>query len=344
MTNIKIAITGGGTGGHLSIAKAAKEGFSALGIKPIYVGSTSGQDKKWFEADEDFEKKYFLASTGVVNKHGIAKIITLLTLLSNIAKSIKIIKQNNIDAVFSVGGYSAAPLVLASILTGKKLYIHEQNAVRGALNKLTAPFATTIFGSFEPSSPLKDYPVREAYFGKARIRKEVKTVIFLGGSQGAKKINELALAMAPVLNTYSIKIIHQAGERHFEAVSNEYKKLGIEADVFGFCDTLDDKIASSDFAVARSGAGTLFELAANNLPAFFIPYPHAAGNHQEFNAAFLSEKNCGFYKKESDVTEDDILRIIFDTEKINIASKNLAHIICPGGAAKIVEYIISRQG
>lgn len=340
MSGLQIAITGGGTGGHLSIAKAVKEGFALKGIRPIYVGSTSGQDKKWFETDEDFEKKYFLDSTGVVNKKGLAKISTLLTLISNIRKSIKIIKQNNIKAVFSVGGYSAAPLVLASLITGKKLYIHEQNAVKGALNKLTTPFAAEVFGSFEPNSPLRNYPVADVYFESARARTTVKTVIFLGGSQGAKKINELALSMAPILNTYSIKIIHQAGERHFEAVAAEYRKLGIDADVFGFCNTLAEKIASADFAVARSGAGTLFELAANRLPAFFIPYPFAAGNHQESNAAFLANKNCGFYKSESEANQDEILKIIFDNTLIAETSKNLENVIHPDGATEIADFII----
>ena len=125
-----------------------------------------------------------------------------------------------------------------------------------------------------------------------------------------------------------------------DVVIRAYRKLGIDADVFGFCNTLAEKIASADFAVARSGAGTLFELAANRLPAFFIPYPFAAGNHQESNAAFLANKNCGFYKSESEANQDEILKIIFDNTLIAETSKNLEKVIHPDGATEIADFII----
>lgn len=336
---MNIAITGGGTGGHLAIAKAIKDELNAKDIKPIFVGSQGGQDKAWFEHDDGFAKKIFLPSGGVVNKRGIAKLAALFGVLKNTMKCVKLIKQEGIDVVFSVGGYSAAPLVLASVLTHTKLYIHEQNAVQGALNKLTAPYAKAVFSSFSDTSPLKDYPVQNRCFELSRTRDELKTIIFLGGSQGAAKINELALALAPALKAKGISIIHQAGAKSCDEVAAKYKEMGIEADVFGFSKELQDKIAISDFAVARSGAGTLFELAAHRLPAFFIPYPYAAGNHQEFNAKYLSDKGAAFYKNQSEVTADDILKLIENKERIFSASKAMQDIIGQGGAKQIVDFV-----
>jgi UDP-N-acetylglucosamine--N-acetylmuramyl-(pentapeptide) pyrophosphoryl-undecaprenol N-acetylglucosamine transferase len=127
-----IAITGGGTGGHLAIAKALKEELNARGIKPLFIGSTNGQDRAWFENDDGFCEKYFLDTGGVVNKKGLAKLAALYRVIKNGVFCARLIRQKGVTKVISVGGYSAAPLVFASILTGRKLYIHEQNAVVGA--------------------------------------------------------------------------------------------------------------------------------------------------------------------------------------------------------------------
>lgn len=119
-----IAITGGGTGGHLAIARALKDELNNRNIKPIYIGSQSGQDKSWFENDTGFEKTYFLNSSGVVNKKGIKKIAVLFEILKSAFYCKKLFKKHNIKAIFCVGGYSAAPASFASILSFLPLYIH----------------------------------------------------------------------------------------------------------------------------------------------------------------------------------------------------------------------------
>ena len=136
-----IAITGGGTGGHLVIAKAIKEELNRRGIKPIYIGSTGGQDKAWFEHDEGFEKVYFLQSQGVVNKKGLQKLLSLSNIVRSALSCRTLFKEHNIQAVFSVGGYSAAPASFAALLFKKALFIHEQNAIEGKLNTLLKPFS-----------------------------------------------------------------------------------------------------------------------------------------------------------------------------------------------------------
>lgn len=339
---MNIAITGGGTGGHLAIAKAIKEELNSRGIKPLFVGSTQGQDKAWFEKDEGFAEKIFLDSKGVVNKRAFSKLFTLLGVIKNIFVCINLIKTKKIDAVFSVGGYSAAPLVLAAIICGTKLYIHEQNAVQGALNKISSPFAKIVFSSFLDSSPVRDYPVSQKCFELARNRSELKSIIFLGGSQGAAKINELALELAPILKSKNINIIHQCGQKNLQEMEQKYRELGIEADLFGFSDKLQEKIEKADFAVARSGAGTLFELAAHRLPAFFIPYPYAAGNHQEFNAKYLADRGAAYYKNQNEVAKEDILKIIEDPKLLEKTSLALGDILHPNAAKQIVDYILQK--
>ena len=265
---LKIAITGGGTGGHLKIAKVIKEELNKRVIKPIYIGSTSGADKEWFENDSGFEEKYFLNSGGVVDKKGFKKIFSLGNIIKLSFQAKKILKSHNIKAVFSVGGYSAAPASFAAVLTNTPLFIHEQNAHIGSLNKFLKPFCKRFFSTFLYNDP---YPVDEIFFQTARVRKKLKTIIFLGGSQGAVAINDLAIRLAEFLQKNNINIIHQTGKRDYKRVKGFYEKNNIKADVFDFYPNLYEKIQKADFAVSRTVASTLLELAANQIPALFIP-------------------------------------------------------------------------
>jgi UDP-N-acetylglucosamine--N-acetylmuramyl-(pentapeptide) pyrophosphoryl-undecaprenol N-acetylglucosamine transferase len=333
---INIAVTGGGTGGHLKIAKVIKNKLEEHGIKLIYIGSTHGADFEWFAKDDTFECRYFLPSDGVVNKKGAGRIFALFHILKLSLKAKKILKKHNINAVFSVGGYSAAPASFAAVLNFTPLFIHEQNAHIGSLNKLLKPFSKKFFNTFLYSDP---YPVENIFFDTARIRKELKTVIFLGGSQGATAINDLALKLAPALKEKNIQIIHQTGKKDFERIKNLYYKNGIDADVFDFDPNLVQKISKADFAISRAGASTLFELAANQIPALFIPYPYAAGDHQYCNAKFLADKNAGFVIRQNELDTDKIKNLIFnaDLEKI---SKNLQNINQKNGVEIIVRDIL----
>ena len=268
---MSIVMTGGGTGGHLTIIKAVKE--ELLDEELIYIGSTKGQDQKWFKEDKQFKEVYFLPTQGVVNQGFLGKIKSIAMLIKATIKARKILKNSNAKVVFCVGGFSAAPTSLAAITLDIPLVIHEQNASIGSLNRLLRPRAKAFISSYEESSPIKAYPIKKEYFEKSRIRTKVKTIMFLGGSQGAKAINELALKLAPTLKEKNIKIIHQAGERNIDEVEQAYKELGIEAEVFGFTTHLSDYMQQADFAIARSGASTLWELSAIACPALYIPYP-----------------------------------------------------------------------
>ncbi len=332
-----IAITGGGTGGHLKIAKVIKEELNKKEIKPIYIGSTKGADREWFENDAGFEKCYFLNSEGVVNKKGIGKVSSLFNILKLSFEAKKILKKHNIKAVFSVGGYSAAPASFGAILSNIPLFIHEQNAHIGSLNKILKPFSKKFFNTFIYDDP---YPVEDIFFDTARVRNELKTVIFLGGSQGAVAINDLAINIAEELDKRGIKIIHQTGKKDFERVKKFYQSKGIDAEVFDFDKNLIEKIEKADFAISRAGASTLFELAANQIPTLFIPYPYAAGDHQYHNAKFLADKNAGFVIRQNKITPKKVLDIIFDAKLTDI-SLNLSKINQKNGAKMIVDRILN---
>lgn len=318
---MKLCITGGGTGGHLVIAAALLEAAAKEGHECIFIGSTHGQDKKYFEQNSAFTHVYFLETTGVVNQRGLGKIKALTKIFKAFLKSRTLLKKHNIDAIYSVGGFSAAPAAFASLSTSVPLYIHEQNAVTGKLNALLKPYAKSFISAYDENSSVQGYPIKEIFYKKSRVREELKTIIFLGGSHGARAINDLALSVAQELSKRSIKIIHQAGEADFERVQKQYEKLDLKVELYAFTKELDTLITQADLAVSRAGASTLWELTANGCPAFYVPYPYAAGDHQFHNASFIVQNEMGWCERENSDLKTHLLKIL--NEKLNEKSEKL---------------------
>lgn len=335
-----IVVTGGGTGGHLMVADAIIDELYSRDQGVIFIGSKNGQDRKWFENKFQLHKAIFLDTTGVVNKAGLGKLGSMFNIFSKSFECMEIFDQYNVKRVVSVGGYSAAPATLGAILSRRSLFIHEQNSVMGSLNKYSSYFAKYVFNSFDPYCEINAYPVKPRFFDTARIREELKKIIFLGGSQGAIAINNLALKVAPKLNKMGIEIVHQTGEQDFERVQKLYQKLGIKADVFPFSKDIAQKMGHSDFAVSRAGASTLWELTANALPTLFIPFPHAAKDHQYTNAKFLADKGLAFVKREREINEKYFFEII--QSDINTISKQLVDAIMLDGVKMIVDTILKK--
>ncbi|MDM5263863.1 undecaprenyldiphospho-muramoylpentapeptide beta-N-acetylglucosaminyltransferase [Sulfurovum sp. XTW-4] len=328
---MSIVMTGGGTGGHLAIIKAVKEHLKEEEL--IYIGSTKGQDKQWFEEDSDFAYTYFFETRGVVNQGSLGKVKSLFMMFKATIQAIKLLRKHKAKVVFSVGGFSAAATAFAARILRIPLVIHEQNAALGSLNKLLKPHATAFISSYLEESPIKAYPIKQIFFDNARIRDKVGTIIFLGGSQGAKAINTLALELAPQLKERGINIIHQAGQNNIDEVQKVYDELGIEADVFGFTTKLADYMKEADLAIARSGASTLWELSATALPALYIPYPHAASDHQFYNAQFLVEKNLAWIMREDEIETGKVLALL--DEDLSEKSRGLMEIVEKNGSEKI---------
>jgi len=369
---MSIIMTGGGTGGHLAIVKAVKEALvteqgagnreqeeshsrldrespvSDLRVKPeddatvpklIYIGSTKGQDKQWFAEDEDFAAKYFFETRGVVNQRGLGKLKSLWMMFHAMRQARKLLKKHDAKVVFSVGGFSSAATAIAAKTLRIPLVIHEQNAALGSLNKLLKPYADVFISSYLEESPIKAYPIKEIFFEKAHVREKVGTVIFLGGSQGARAINDLALSIAPELKVRGIKIIHQAGANNIEMVEKAYEEFDIEAEVFGFTTKLADYMNEADLAIARAGASTLWELCATALPTLFIPYPYAASDHQYHNAKFLVEKELAWLMRESEIDQEKVLALL--DEDLTEKSRGLMEIVERDGSKQIARMLRS---
>jgi len=332
---MSIVMTGGGTGGHLTIIKAVKEHL--VDEELIYIGSTKGQDQAWFANDKQFKSTHFLETQGVVNQGLLGKFKSIGMLIKATLQARKILKNSQAKVVFCVGGFSAAPTSFAALTLGVPLIIHEQNAAIGSLNKLLRSRAKAFISSYEEQSPISAYPIKNEFFEKSHIRESIRTIIFLGGSQGAKAINELAIKLAPTLKKRKIKIIHQAGERNIEEVQKNYAKLGIEAKVFGFTKELSNHMEEADFAIARSGASTLWELSAIACPTLYIPYPYAAADHQFYNAKFLVDQELAWIMRESELDVEKVIELL--DENLQKKSQKLQSMIERDGALQIAELL-----
>ncbi|MEA3492147.1 MAG: UDP-N-acetylglucosamine--N-acetylmuramyl-(pentapeptide) pyrophosphoryl-undecaprenol N-acetylglucosamine transferase [Campylobacterota bacterium] len=328
---MSIIMTGGGTGGHLTIIKAVKE--QLRGEELIYIGSTRGQDQQWFGDDDDFAQKYFLETRGVVNQGVFGKIKSLIMLASATKEAMTLLKRHDAKVVFSVGGFSSAATSLAAKLKGVPLAIHEQNAALGSLNRVMKPYAAAFISSYLDESPIHAYPIKQIFFKNARLRSHIKSIIFLGGSQGAKAINGLALSLAPEFKRRGVAVIHQAGEKNIDEVKRAYGDLGIDAEVFGFTTELASYMKKADFAIARAGASTLWELSATGLPTLYIPYPYAASDHQYYNAEFLVERELAWVMREDAIDEREVLSLL--DEDIEAKSRGLLEVVEDSGSQKI---------
>ena len=341
-------ITGGGTGGHLAIAKTLAVTLKENKQEVIYIGSLSGQDTAWFEKDPIFDAVYFLNTVGVVNKKGLGKIQALLLQFFAIFEVRKIFKKHRIKSVISVGGFSAGPASIAAVLFFKKLFIHEQNAVKGKLNQKLSSFAQAIFGSFEDKSKnfvSTPYPVRKEFFLESFVRTEAKTLLFLGGSQGAVAINDFALMVVPELLLRGYKIIHQCGKKDYERMRQEYIKMEIlnRVELFGFDSDLLSYIKRTDLCICRAGASSIWELAASGIPCIYIPYPYAAGNHQYYNAKFFEDKELGILINQDQLNEKRFFEALESIKsRITGISQSLRGTIQQNGAVKIIRDIMAR--
>ena len=337
--NNYIVVTGGGTGGHLAVARSFIDELYERGYKVIFIGSTKGADRDWFANYEKIELKYFLETKGVVNQNFLGKFASLFKIIKEAFFCKNIMQQYGVKKVISVGGFSAASASFGAIIGGLELFIHEQNSVMGNLNKITSKFAKEVFSSYDLNSSIKDYPINQKFFDFQRVRKEIKTIIFLGGSQGATAINNFAMEIAPTLQAKNIKIIHQTGKNDLEKCKLFYKESGIDATVFDFDKNILEYMDKADFAVSRSGASSLWELCALGIPTLFIPYPHASLNHQYYNAKFLLESNLCLLRLQNQL-DKKVLEEIFNTD-IETISGNLINTIKQDGVKQIIDRIIA---
>lgn len=299
---MRIIITGGGTGGHLfpGIALAAALRRQFPGCEIMFIGTQRQLDRDAL-AGLNFQQEA-ISCMGLKGMGLAHRLRSIASLPKAVLEAARLIQRFQPALVFGVGGYVTGPVLLAARLLGVPACIHEQNAIPGLANRLTARFVSKVFVSIPGDYPfppkkivVSGNPVRAEILAAAESRQRQQdsgnpfTLLIMGGSLGAHRVNLLMLEAANILKekiTRPFRLIHQTGAADVEQVRAGYAAAGVQAEVSAFIKDMAAVYAQADLAVARAGATSLAELAVMGLPAVLIPYPHAADDHQAANASY----------------------------------------------------------
>ena len=354
--NIRLIVTGGGTGGHLfpgiSLAQAMMGAYPSCEV--LFIGTERKVDRTALSS-LGFETTT-IKSQGIKGKNFLSIVKALFQQPMAIWQATKIIRKFKPDLVFGVGGYVTGPVILASRLLGVTTCIHEQNSIPGLTNKLLGHIANKIFVSLPgsekyfptPKTILSGNPVRSNIIKASREPKTISeqepfTLLILGGSQGARRLNSLMLEAAEsCLSKLSPPhfIIHQRGGHDEETVRMKYAELGLNVRVQAFYSDMAEIYSQADLIISRAGATTLAELTVFHKPVILIPFPYAADNHQEINGRYLVEAGAGIMFRQEDLTGEklgtEINRLLDNKEILADMSKNSGMVSKPEATETII--------
>ncbi|NRB41442.1 MAG: undecaprenyldiphospho-muramoylpentapeptide beta-N-acetylglucosaminyltransferase [Pseudomonadales bacterium] len=312
-----ILIMAGGTGGHVFPGLAVAEQLILLGHEVSWLGTSAGIEAKLVPAAGI--ELHIIDIAGVRGKGLKGLFLAPFKIVHAVVQSIAVIKKVKADCVLGMGGFAGGPGGVAAKLLAKPLLIHEQNAVAGTTNKILAPLAKRVLQAFPAAfagnnkATTVGNPVRADIKAVYENDDENLHVLVLGGSLGAKAINELMPELVNVMGT-RIQLWHQTGVRHIDDVKALYKNADIKASdqikVAAFIDDMAAAYAWADVVICRSGAMTVSEIAVAGLPAIFIPYPFAIDDHQTANAKWLVDENAAFLMPQEAMTVASLEKIL----------------------------------
>ncbi|MGC1414190.1 MAG: undecaprenyldiphospho-muramoylpentapeptide beta-N-acetylglucosaminyltransferase [Candidatus Acidiferrum sp.] len=358
---MKLLIAGGGTGGHVFPALAIAQEWLSRGKERevVLVGTERGIEMKLVpQAGLPLET---LRVAGLKGKGGATLAKNLAMLAPGILDAQRVLRKHKPVAAFGVGGYAAGPMLLATWLSRIPNVIFEPNAEPGLTNRLLAKLSKRIATGYEISAQawgkkaiVTGCPVRAEFFSIAP-RKPAKPfrLLVTGGSQGALPINRTFVdAMDKfALRKNDLSIVHQTGERDYNAVRTAYARREINAEVVPFLTNMAERFALADVIVCRAGAITAAEIAAAGRAAIFIPFGAATDSHQLRNAQEMQRAGAGRLIPEQELTAERLTSEIFSLvdqpdqiEKQSNAARSLARPNATRDIVNLIEEAANVQG
>lgn len=321
MKKNKILLATGGTGGHIFPALGLKTQLDKNGYKTIITA-----DEKFIKFHHFNAEHILIPSASFFSKSPLKLLNSALILAQGFIKALWIIYIKKPDLVIGFGGYASFPVMLAALVFKKKIILHEANSVLGKVNKIFLPKAdylttgfSNIFGvvkKFKDKIVYTGNPIREEILfesKKKNFNTQGLTLLIIGGSQGAKIFGKIVPDMIvnlPQEIKSQIKIIQQVKAEDVANLSARYAREGISYEIKSFFTDVGAKFKEADLVIARAGASTISELVAFGLPAIFIPYPHAADDHQYYNAKELLNQKSAWIVKEDGNASANLLQIV----------------------------------
>jgi len=312
-----ILIMAGGTGGHIFPALAVAEKMRERGWRVVWMGNPEGMEAR-LVPQHGFEMVN-LKFAALRGKGILRKLLLPLNLLRGFWQAQKAIRQVQPNVVLGMGGYITFPGGMMAALLGKPLVVHEQNSVAGLANRVLAGVADRIATGFPEvlakgawaGNPVRPEIAKIALPAERFAGREgALHLLVIGGSLGAQALNEMVpQAMALLGENELPQIVHQAGEKHIEALKANYAAVGVAAHCVSFIEDMAGAYEWADLVICRSGALTVAELAAAGVASILVPFPHAVDDHQTGNARFLVNVGGAFLLPQGELTPEAIALI-----------------------------------
>jgi UDP-N-acetylglucosamine--N-acetylmuramyl-(pentapeptide) pyrophosphoryl-undecaprenol N-acetylglucosamine transferase len=355
---MKLLIAGGGTGGHVFPAIAIAREWLSRGKERevVLVGTQRGIEMKLVpQAGLPLET---LRAAGLKGKGGLTLVKNFATLAPGMLDAFAILCRHRPVAAFGVGGYAAGPMLLATWMRGIPNVIFEPNAEPGFTNKVLVKLSKRIATGYDITAQafgnkasVTGNPVRAEFFAiQPRKPQKPFRLLITGGSQGALPINRSFVDAMDVLAARKdeLNVVHQTGERDYNAVRTAYARREFNAEVVPFLGNMAERFAWADLIVCRAGAITAAEIAAAGRAAIFIPFGRATDSHQLRNAQEMVKANAGRLIAEPELTAERLCKEIFalldqpqEIERLSMRARTLGK---PNAALDIVDLVEKAAG
>ena len=353
---MKYLISGGGTGGHIfpavSIANALKELDPEAEI--LFIGALGRMEME--RVPQAGYKIIGLPVRGFNRAQPWKNVSVLIDLAKSIRQVKKIIRDFQPNVGVGVGGYASGAAMWAAANMGIPILLQEQNGFAGVTNKILKNKATKICVAYEgmerffPADKiiLTGNPVRQNLLqGRKSIIDNRKSLLIIGGSLGARTINEAVLAGLPQLKAAGIHVVWQTGKTYYEkiqsSISNLQSPIEKWLEVQPFLGDMPDRYANADLVISRAGASSISELCLLGKPAILVPSPNVAEDHQTHNAMALVNKEAAVLVRDAEAAEMLIptaLKLIQNDKQLTLLHTNILRLAQPDSARRIAEEVI----
>lgn len=305
-----LLVMAGGTGGHVFPGLAVADKLKKQGWQVSWLGTAARMESKLVP---EYGYEIDFIDVAGVRGNGIKRLLMApLQIIKSIFQARKVLKERQVDLVLGMGGFASGPGGIAAWTLGIPVILHEQNAAAGMTNRLLAKFSKKLLMGFSGAfvsekAILVGNPIREALLNLppkviSKIPASLK-ILVVGGSLGAKILNEIVPKALMNFNLGDVSVLHQTGKGHFESVNVNYQTVKVDYEIQEFIVDMAQAYAWADIIICRAGALTVAEVAVVGLPALFIPLPHAVDDHQTKNAQSLVNAGAATLISQSMLTD-----------------------------------------
>jgi UDP-N-acetylglucosamine--N-acetylmuramyl-(pentapeptide) pyrophosphoryl-undecaprenol N-acetylglucosamine transferase len=362
MKKLKVIISGGGTGGHIypaiAVAQALQKRLNNQ-VEFLFVGASDRMEM------EKVPKAGYpivgLWISGLQRSLSTKNLLFPFKVISSVFKSLGILKSFKPDVAIGFGGYASGAMLYASTMKKIPSLIHEQNSYAGITNKILKDRVNTICVAYDgmdrffPSNKIikTGNPIRQDLLDISGKRVEAlsffkldaskKTILIIGGSLGARTINESIFEGIDKLKEANVNVIWQTGKNFSKAESVQHSTFKIQQFIY----EMDLAYAAADVVISRAGALSIAELAQVKKPVILVPSPNVSEDHQTKNAMALVDKQAAILVKDIDAKSkliDELLALIKDEQKQNDLINNISRFAIPDAAERIVDEVLAICG